>query len=644
MKHLLLVLLLTISGTVFGQTLENDALKLTFHSKTAAFDVLDKSTGRLWRSLTEEVPLLKVSNIRKSDRMIEFDFQYPQLKSVYQGRLSLVGRELQVVLSGDADAVQTGTRIEYPYPLDAKKGERVLLPHGGGYAFPVDMTDLGTKLIDFIPTIYNRNMNMGVWGQYAEATSPTGEILPACGYMAIIETPENAGVRFNVRKNNMRQINICWNPDKMKFGYTRSLRYVFFEKCNVVNIAKRYREVMKTKGYLVPFSEKKKRLPQLADRLDLLIGAPNIWYWGKEKVAVAHRLKELGFDNFLMNCAGGAEAFWGLRSSTEEVRELAKIPRMLVGCYDIYKDLVEPERVPDLRYVSSDWIPEVWTNDDIVRDSNGQPLRGWSVFPKDKSKPMIKCASLCEARAIDYARERIGRILKTDPYSARFLDVSGGSLADCWNPKHPLNRRESLVARQNLFFMLGKEFNLVTGTEDGMECFVPCCDYLEGIFSGPNHYRTGGGRYMWEIYDEVPDNVLFGLREDLRVPFWEMVFHDCIVSYWYWCDYNNKFPKVWWKRDLYNVVCGTPPMYLFDKETFAKIQPELKASVQVATSVARRTGSVPMVDYRWLTPDRKVQQSRFANGVTATVNFGDRPWKMTDGVVLEGRKSRVVIP
>ncbi|MDO5582237.1 MAG: glycoside hydrolase, partial [Planctomycetia bacterium] len=99
--------------------------------------------------------------------------------------------------------------------------------------------------------------------------------------------------------------------------------------------------------------------------------------------------------------------------------------------------------------------------------------------------------------------------------------------------------------------------------------------------------------------------------------------------------------KIWWKKDLFNAVCGTPPMYLFDKETFAKIQDQLAESIKTAVPAAKLTGSVPMIDYRWLTPDRKVQQSRFANGVRATVNFGERPFTMDDGYVIQGRKARI---
>jgi hypothetical protein len=42
-----------------------------------------------------------------------------------------------------------------------------------------------------------------------------------------------------------------------------------------------------------------------------------------------------------------------------------------------------------------------------------------------------------------------------------------------------------------------------------------------------------------------------------------------------------------------------------------------------------------MTDHRFLTPDRSVQQTVFANGQTVTVNFGPAAWQGPDGRRLE---------
>ncbi len=50
--------------------------------------------------------------------------------------------------------------------------------------------------------------------------------------------------------------------------------------------------------------------------------------------------------------------------------------------------------------------------------------------------------------------------------------------------------------------------------------------------------------------------------------------------------------------------------------------------------IAHRTGYAEMLDHRALTKDRSVQQSVFADGTCVTVNFGDTPFKMSDGSLL----------
>jgi len=72
-------------------------------------------------------------------------------------------------------------------------------------------------------------------------------------------------------------------------------------------------------------------------------------------------------------------------------------------------------------------------------------------------------------------------------------------------------------------------------------------------------------------------------------------------------------------------------MYLFDGAQWEAKKAQFAASYQVAAPVARATGYHEMTDHQILTPDRTVQRTVFANGVTVTVNFGERPHRMPDG-------------
>ena len=48
----------------------------------------------------------------------------------------------------------------------------------------------------------------------------------------------------------------------------------------------------------------------------------------------------------------------------------------------------------------------------------------------------------------------------------------------------------------------------------------------------------------------------------------------------------------------------------------------------------RAVGYAEMTDHRYLTPDRNVQQTVYANGVTITVNFGTTEFRLPSGAVV----------
>jgi hypothetical protein len=170
---------------------------------------------------------------------------------------------------------------------------------------------------------------------------------------------------------------------------------------------------------------------------------------------------------------------------------------------------------------------------------------------------------------------------------------------------------------------------------------VPFLHFFEGMMSlGP--YRVpDSGRKMEKIWTDVPEAVSkFQLGHRYRLPLWELVYHDCTVSYWYWGDYNNKLPALWPKRDLFNVLYGTPPMYMFTKFLWTSERANFVKSYRVASEAARLTGYSEMVDNRFLTPDRDVQQTVFANGVKVTVNFGNEPYQL-EGKALNAMSVRI---
>jgi len=280
-----------------------------------------------------------------------------------------------------------------------------------------------------------------------------------------------------------------------------------------------------------------------------------------------------------------------------------------------------------------DWTQAGWPQD-LMLDQNGNRRKGWRV--KGKDSQMYPCGVLCDKQAPKYARQRVTEELESHPYRCRFIDTTTASpWRECYHPDHPMTRSESRHWKMELLRFVSEEMKLVTGSETGHDAAVPYVHYFEGMLSlGP--YRVpDAGRNMIKIWDEVPERVAkFQVGHKYRLPLWELVYHDCVVVQWYWGDYNNKLPALWDKRDLFNILYGTPPMFMFNRQIWKQNKNRFAQSYKDICPVARAVGYAEMIDHRFLTANRDVQQTAFSNGVTITVNFGDRPYSLPDGTEL----------
>jgi hypothetical protein len=296
--------------------------------------------------------------------------------------------------------------------------------------------------------------------------------------------------------------------------------------------------------------------------------------------------------------------------------------------------VMEPNQFPVLRYNHPDWVTAAWPKD-LMRSASGDWTKGWQVERKDGGG-MVPCGVVCDRQALPYAERRMSEDLKTHPYRCRFLDTTTATpWRECYSPDHPMTRTDSRKYKMALLEMVSGKYKLVCGSETGHDAAVPYVDYFEGMLSLGPYRHPDAGRKMERIIDDVPPAVSkFQVGWAYRLPLWELVYHDCVVAHWYWGDYNNKMPPIWDKRDLFNALYGTAPMFMFNKAFWEKNKPRFVQSYRATSPVARATGYSEMTDHQFLSADRSVQRTTFANGVTVTVNFGDKPFQMVDGSEL----------
>jgi len=585
-------------------TINNAAISVTLNTDNATLSVTDKRTGHTWRqqSLTDG----KIIQSTKTGYGIEMTLHHPGLDMDIETEL-LLDKDLPEFTLGLTSKGELKWSLRFPHPFVTEPGTYLVVPMNEGISFPVeDKTISPRRLVAY----GGHGICMPFWGVTDGKQ----------GYMAIIETPDDASIGI---KRIDRKLCIApeWDPQKGRFGYTRRLRYVFFDKGGHVAICKRYRSYAQKAGLLKTLEQKRKENPDV----DLLIGAVNVWCWEKNALAIVREMKSLGIERIL----------WSHREQPDVIKSMNEMGGILTSRYDIYQDLMDPQVVEQqLRRVHPDWTQAGWPKD-IMLDKNGNFRKGWRVRGRDGQ--MYPCGVLCDRQAPKYARQRVPAELKTHPYHCRFIDTTTASpWRECYHPDHPMTRGDSRHWKMELLRVICEDMKLVTGSETGHDAAVPYVHYFEGMLSlGP--YRVPeAGRNMRKIWDEVPERVAkFQVGHKYRLPLWELVYHDCVVAQWYWGDYNNKLPALWDKRDLFNILYGTPPMFMFTRQVFNQNKDRFVQSYKNVCPVARAVGYAEMTDHRFLTADRNVQQTSFANGITITVNFGSKPYRLPDGKKIE---------
>ena len=604
----------------------SSALDISFATSNGVFSVADRRTGRTWSSTPNSQTARRTIVIQSAIRKTMFAARFVDAETLFRYtvvcRLEDDGPEFTVMLMSDPETRLGDEPIAFPPPFGSRKGDRLVIPYGEGIGVPVEDHDLWLWR-------YAAFAGSGLCMPFFGVAEDDG----GAGWMAILDTPDDAyGICSRTGADNLWTISPGWIGQKSHFGYTRRVRYVFFDKGGPVAMAGRYRAYAKEHGLLKTFAEKAKERPGV----ERLPGAANVWYFPRkgdpDGLAVAGELKTAGIDRFL----------WSQGTTEQTVKEIGSMENVLVGCYDVYQDVYHPEQLKKLGW-SYGPNSEAWPQD--VNWSSPHPQdwrRAWPVKAKDGT--MTHCAMMCDTAAPTYARMKVAVELKRKPFTARFIDTTvSAPWQECYNPAHPMTRTESRYWKMELLRIMGDDFGMVVGSEQGHDACVPYCDYLEGMLSFGKWRMPHGGRYENFNQPETPTNVPAarlaaverkGLDPRIRLPLWELVYHDCCAAHWYWYDYSNWPLCLWRRRDLFNALYGTAGMFVFDGRLWKKEKARFAASYSTWAPIARKTGFSRMTDFRVLSPDRLVQQTAFADGTTVTVNFGEKPFALPDGSSL----------
>lgn len=587
--------------------IENEYLKVICNAQTLSVNVFDKRNGILYEQCSENLKGIIFTESSVSENSIKLISYDKKGKPVITSMIKFNSENqasLDYSLSMPHD--YTFSSFSFPQKSISKEGDYLVLPVNEGMCF--DYNDEQAFHGELV-TYSGHGLCMPFFGITNQTTG--------AGFISIIKNPDDCAVEIKMKETNC--IGPNWKSQKEKFGYDRNMTQTFFTEGGHVAIAKEYRKYAKENGTLITFEDKKQQRGfEGSERLNKLMGAANIWCWyydweGHTADTLVSQILDSGIDRIL----------WSHNQDKEVISKLNEMG-VLTSRYDIYQDVMNPANYDLVSYVSDDWLPQAYPND-IAINKDGSFVQAWGVERKDNNG-YINCVALCDITAPKYARQKIQDELVQKNFGSRFFDTTtASSLRECYSSAHPMTRTESRKSRFELLSISSIEHKLVTGSETGMDFVVPVCDYFEGMMSLGPYRREDAGRNVDQFFDNVPSQILeYQLNEKRRLPLWELVYHDCCVAYWYWGDHNNTFndQQIWDKRDNFNALYAVPPMYwIKDEKHFQNNKERFVKSYKASSEITRKAAGTEMISHEFLTPDRTVQQTKFSNGLTVTVDF-----------------------
>lgn len=121
-----------------------------------------------------------------------------------------------------------------------------------------------------------------------------------------------------------------------------------------------------------------------------------------------------------------------------------------------------------------------------------------------------------------------------------------------------------------------------------------------------------------------------------RLPLYQTVFHGALISSHHWSADNLKFQGEVQRRILLNLLYNVPPMLHLSEATLGSRLPLLQKLDSVFRPQHEQLATQRMTAFRWLSPDRLVQQTTFEDGSTLTANFGAQAAQVEGGSVPAG--------
>lgn len=624
------IFVLVSSVTAKTWQLSNNRLQVSFDDANGLFTVRDLNNGKIWTQcpLAEKITIKKVKQ-EKNSLHITMEGSFPFTAHVLLSQES----GLEFVLSAGKNMPVKDFNYPAAFHTDSKDFY-LLYTDGEGMLLPVDNTEY--PLGNGITYSCGGGLSMAWMGVTDKQFNS--------GYMAILETPFDAALCTSRQDDGLVTFAPIWLPSLETFGYDRKITYYFFDKGGYVAQCKKYRDYIWKKNQVTTLKEKLKKSPAIGK----MIGAPHIYVWDTAReVSFAREMKDSGIEKALILWNGNHTPYPEL-GYDNRMKELG----YGTGGYDLYSDLHKR----DTAYYEHDWDGPLRYR----RTRYPGMFHKLAARKKDGSTYSNQFGTYaCPATMLPQIEQRVSREMKEYPHECYFLDVyQANGLYECYSKDHPLTRQQYAEAIIKNYQYIEDTFGQYMGGEWGADFAVAYSVFVHGMMTlqrtwfGSEINKQGSIYYYgnWKNNSRpsimlgtrtAPDTYLkYSINEAIRVPLYELVYHDAVVTSWRWEDGNHHNPEIWWKKDLFNILYGSVPLWSLDRNRWEEYKQTFIQSYNNVCPWLQKIGYDEMLSHSFVTPDGKIQMSEFSSGNRVVVNFSDTDYSYEGKIV----KSRSFLP
>lgn len=638
---LLAALLLAVTCSAHDKVISNALLRVEFFEAGGTLAITDLRTQFTWRQVRlEDAPELRQKLVAVDAGARTLQLECGMAGVAHDGKkrpapfrvlLKLHATRPDVEITFTFAGEGAWRQAAYPYAF-ARDGAEVcnLYPHSEGMLVPVrrahpDWLELPDQ--DFYGGVHAYLMCLGL------VDLATGE-----GLLSLLPDIESTAKAWREVGGLVVQ-QIVWTPNKGRFDRAYHVTWSFSDAGGYVALARRYRQFFAEAGLHRTLREKAVANPAVNN----IAGAPIFWAIARspaEAKLMADGLKSNGIDRCLF--ALGSQVPMSKREDLADAIQHVRALGYEVYRYDNYRDAFRKDG-----HVHQN-NTEAWP-DMIVRRENGSMVQAFGP----------NSGVICSQFFLPLARKNFDREFRDFDYSARFVDCLGScgfGEGVCSDPRHPSSTADVRRERIALLAELNRRGKLAS-TECSVDYLLPYLHWVEGATSLVCWRETlaaGADEVIRDInsqsdakaaakdrYHELnklpldaaaPDTL--SLSTKYRIPFYSLCHHDEVIVTWRWEDGMDQPPPHWRRKMLWSVLYGAPPMYRMYAAGVTKWQQQIGQTHREVSGWVRQIAFDEMLDHKFLTSDRSVQQTLFSSGRGVIVNFGVQPHAIPAGPVL----------